>query len=544
MALTWARLLDAARRWTVPNLKQFRHSQPIVWLLAPFIGLAGGGAAILFRLAIAAFQVPWLGTMSESVTAAAREQPWWVILIAPAIAGLLVGLMLQYLLTAKRTGAVPDVMEARITGGRSMDLRQGLVSTVASALSLGGGASAGREGPIVYLGAGIAAAACNHFKLPDAARRTLLAAGVAGTVAASFNAPIAGVLFAQEVILGHFAITSFLPLVLAAVVGTIVSQAWFGNVAAFIVPAYQITSYLEVPAFVLLGIVAAAVAIIFQTALVATDWIARHIEMPLIVRPAIGGLMIGAIALWFPEVLGVGYGTTDAALKDELSIALMLALLFAKTAATGIALASRFGGGIFSPALYIGAMTGGAFGLIAAHVFPAMGSSEGLYAILGMGAVAAAVLGAPISTTVMVFELTGGFALSLALLLTVSIGNGIFQAVLGRSFYQAQLEQRGIVLQEGPHRVVMKSLRVADFMQPLAEGEDEVLPEAERELTLSGDDTLESALRSFDNSGAERIPVVHPADRSKKIGWASQVRALARFNKELIASSLEESGRT
>jgi CIC family chloride channel protein len=104
MALTWARLLDAARRWTVPNLKQFRHSrQPIVWLLAPFIGLAGGGAAILFRLAIAAFQVPWLGTMSESVTAAAREQPWWVILIAPAVARLLVGLMLQYLLTAKRT---------------------------------------------------------------------------------------------------------------------------------------------------------------------------------------------------------------------------------------------------------------------------------------------------------------------------------------------------------------------------------------------------------------------------------------------------------
>jgi CIC family chloride channel protein len=237
------------------------------------------------------------------------------------------------------------------------------------------------------------------------------------------------------------------------------------------------------------------------------------------------------------------YGTTDAALKDQLSIALMLALLVAKTAATAIALASRFGGGIFSPALYLGAMTGGAFGLIAAHVFPEMGSSEGLYAILGMGAVAA-VLGAPISTTVMVFELTGGFAFSLVLLLTVAIGNGIFQAVLGRSFYQAQLEQRGIVLQEGPHRVVMKSLRVADFMQPLAEGEDEILPEAERELTLSSDDTLESALRSFDNSGAERIPVVHAADRSKKIGWASQVRALARFNKELIASSLEESGRT
>src|SRR5690606_12035694 len=138
-----------------------------------------------------------------------------------------------------------------------------------------------------------------------------------------------------------------------------------------------------------------------------------------------------------------GYDATDAALKNELPIALMLALIVAKTAATAITLASRFGGGVFSPALYLGAMTGGAFGLIADSVFPDIGSSEGLYAILGMGAVAAAVLGAPISTSVMVFELTGGFALSLALLLTVSIGNGISNAVLGRSFFQAQLESRG-----------------------------------------------------------------------------------------------------
>ncbi len=170
MALSKMRLLDAVGRWTVPNLKQFQHSrQPVVWLLAPFIGLAAGGAAILFRLGIGVFQLPWLGTMSESVTAAASVQPWWVILLAPAVAGLLVGLMLQYLLAAKRTGAVPDVMEARINAGRDLDLRQGLVSTLASALSLGGGASAGREGPIVYFGATIAAATCNRLNLPNAA---------------------------------------------------------------------------------------------------------------------------------------------------------------------------------------------------------------------------------------------------------------------------------------------------------------------------------------------------------------------------------------
>ncbi len=541
MALRHVKLLETAGRWTIPNLKQFRESrQPIVWLLAPLIGLATGAAAIVFRLAIGVFQLPWLHDMSEKVAKAASGQPWWVILLAPAVGGLLVGLMLQYLLTAKRTAAVPDVMEARLNAGRGLGLNQGLLSALASALSLGVGASAGREGPIVHLGASIAASACTKFNLPNAARRTLLASGAAGAVAASFNAPIAGVLFAQEVILGHFALTSFVPLVLASVTATILSQAWFGNVAAFVVPSYSITSYLEVPAFVLLGIVAAAVAVIFQLALLATDWFARNVKMPLIVRPALGGLLIGLIAIWFPQVLGVGYDTTDAALKDQLPIALMFTLLFAKTAATAIALASRFGGGVFSPALYLGAMTGGAFGLIAASLFPAFGSSEGLYAILGMGAVTAAVLGAPISTTVMVFELTGGFALSLALLLTVAIANGISQAILGRSFFQAQLETRGIMLHEGPHRELMKSARVSDFMRPLAEGEDETLPEAERERALRSDETLEAALRAFDASGAEKLPVVNAADRSKLVGWASQVRALSFFNKELIASSVEE----
>lgn len=541
MALRRVRLLATAKRWTFPNLKQFQESrQPTVWLLAPIVGLLTGLAAIGFRLLIGVFQWPWLHTMSESVAEAARAQPWWVVMLAPAVGGLLVGLMLRYVLTAKRTDAVPDVMEARVNAGRGMSLSQGLWSAVASALSLGVGASAGREGPIVHLGATIAACGSRHFALPNAARRTLLASGAAGAVAASFNAPIAGVLFAQEVILGHFSISTFVPLVLSSVVATIISQAWFGDVAAFVVPSYRIVSYLEVPAFVLLGIVAAAVAVVFQLTVLSVDWLARNIKMPLVTRPMAGGLLIGIIAIWFPEVLGVGYDTTDAALKGQLAVHVMILLIFLKTIVTAIALGSRFGGGVFSPALYLGAMTGGAFGLIAAGVFPEVGSSEGLYAILGMGAVTAAVLGAPISTTVMVFELTGGFALSLALLLTVAIANGINQMILGRSFFQAQLESRGIVLHEGPHRTVMKDIRVADIMRPLQDGEPAVLPEGERERALQADETLETALRVFDTLGAERLPVVEPRDRSKILGWASQTRALSAFNRALIAASVEE----
>jgi CIC family chloride channel protein len=431
-------------------------------------------------------------------------------------------------------------MEARIHSGHGLGLRQGLANAVVSMLSLGAGASAGREGPVVHLGGALAAFACTRIRLPNSARRTLLAAGVAGAVSASFNAPIAGVLFAQEVILGHFAARSLVPLVLASTSATIVSRFWFGDFAAFTVPDYHITSYLEVPAFVLLGVVAAMVSIIFQAVLIGTDWVARNIPMPIVVRPMVGGLMVGAIAVFFPEVLGVGYDTTDAALKDDLPLLLMLVLIVAKTAATAITLASRFGGGIFSPALYLGALTGAIFGLIATTVFPHLSSSGGLYAILGMGAVAAAVLGAPISTTVMVFELTGGYALSLALLLTVSIANGLSLAVLGRSYFHAQLESRGIVLKEGYHRVLVRQVHVSDFYTPLPEGETAQLEPEAAEHVLRPSDTLETALRAFDTAGADRLPVVSPSDHVTIIGWARQVRALSWFNKALIETSVEE----
>jgi chloride channel protein, CIC family len=328
-------------------------------------------------------------------------------------------------------------------------------------------------------------------------------------------------------------VTGFAPLVLASVTATIVSQAWFGNVAAFTVPAYHITSYLEIPAFALLGVIAAGVAILFQAALVGADWLARKGPLPLVARPAVGGLIIGAIAIWFPQVLGVGYDTTDAALNGRLTATAMIVLIVVKTAATGIALASRFGGGIFSPTLYLGALTGGAFGLIATGVFPDAGSSEGLYAILGMGAVAAAVLGAPISTTVMVFELTGGFALSLALLLAVSIANGLSQAVLGRSFFQAQLEARGIIPDRDPYGGAMREIRVADFMEPRADGAPAARGADDQTPVLRPHDTLATALRAFDTSGKRDLDVVDPADGTKIVGTTSQATALAHLYRAL-----------
>ncbi len=523
------------------NLREFLQKRsPLIWLLAVLIGAIVSWAAILFREAIGLFQLPWLGTMSERVVSATAAMPPYALVAATTAGGLIVGLLLQHIQPMQRTYSVADVIEARAKDGDSLPFWPGISSILITALSLGTGASAGREGPMVHLGGTIAAAFSRYFQLPDSSRRILLACGVASAVSASFNAPIAGVLFAHEVVLGHYALSSISPIAISAVTGTIFSRLWFGNVAAFIIPAHQITSYWEFPAFALLGVTCAAVAVIFQFALIGTDWVARNITIPLWSRPVIGGFVVGLIALAFPAVLGVGYEATDAALNDQLPITVLLSLLVAKTAATAITLASRFGGGIFSPALYLGAMTGGAFGLIAASVFPEMASSEGLYSILGMGAVASAVLGAPVSTMMIVFELTGGYALSIALLLTVSIATGITHAIHGKSYFHWQLSMRGVSLHEGTHAYLRKRTKVREFMDPPPDAEEDrkFNPDTDG-ICLHAGDSLENALRAFDESGDASLPVVDDNDTSSIIGVARHVRALRYFNRALIRESKE-----
>jgi len=532
-------LLFISDRLTANVSKFLAERQPLEWVMALVIGAAAAYAAILFRLAIRTFQLPWLGTMDKATTAAAMQLPWWVILLAPTIGGLLVGFILLKFQRARRPHNVADVIEASAIGGCRISGRDGFVSALISSISLGTGASAGREGPVVHLGAAIASQLAQRFELSPGAQRTLLGCGVSAAVAASFNAPIAGVLFAHEVILRHYALRAFVPITIASVVATLIARVHLGNFPAFIVPEYEIVSMWEFPAFALLGVASAAVAIGFQFAIIGADRASTSAPIPLLLKPAIGGLCVGAIALSFPQVLGVGYDTTDAALNRQLGLSLMVALLFAKVLATAITLGFRMGGGVFSPSLYLGAMTGGAFGLVAASVFPDTASGEGLYAILGMGAVAAAVLGAPISTTLIVFELTGGYQMTIALLLTVSISNGLTQAVHGVSYFHWLLNNRGLFLHEGPHQHIVHSVRVRDMMTPLSEdGEGEAAkPEAGPYLQRAH--TLRHALRIFDESGREWLPVVD-AQSEELIGWVRHFDAIEAYNKALVAAHVEE----
>ena len=458
----------------------------------------------------------------------------------PTVGGLVVGLLIWRLLPSRRVHGISDVIEAGALHRGDMSLRTGLVSALASAISLGAGASAGREGPAVHLGASVAAFLDRKFLLKPAAKRVLLASGAAAAVSASFNAPIAGVLFAHEVILGHFALSAFVPTVLAAVSATLITRIWLGDFPAFILSEQNIASYWEFPAFALLGIVCGLVAVCFQLTVITADWTARNITIPLWLRPVVGGLAVGCMALAVPEVLGVGYEATSQALREAYGLGWLILLLVAKTVATAITLASRFGGGIFSPSLYIGAMAGGAFGIIAGSAVPAYASNYGVYSLLGMGAVAGAVLGAPISTAVIVFELTGGYELTIAILLSVSIASMVMQGLLGKSFFKWQLSQRGVFLGEGSHLRIVRTWTVREFMTHLTSEELAEPPDLEDQPKLIPSDTLERTLRTLDEGGYTRLPVMDRREGGTHVGWVDQVNALAAYNKALIDANVEE----
>ncbi len=590
MARRHSRLPRLAERWR----RLRRNEQVILTLLAALIGIAVAYAAILFRLGVGLVQSGALGFSSERVYAFAAELPRWRLLLAPALGGLAIGLFLEFLMPGKRPQGVAEVIEAGALRGGRLPLKDGLAAAVVSAASLGVGASAGREGPIVHLGAALASAAAARFGLSPSLSLTILGCGVAAGVAASFNAPIAGVFFALEVVIGHYALHAFAPVVIASVAGTIVSRAHLGDFPAFVLPHYAVQSFLEFPAFLLLGVVSAGLAMAFMKSVMVAEDMAARVSLPNWSRPAVGGLAVGAIAIVFPHVLGVGYGATNDALRGLFPLWLLLALVVAKTVATAITLAARFGGGVFSPSLYLGAMAGAAFGLLAAAAVPGLAAETGLYAIVGMGAVAAAVLGAPISTILIVFELTGDYAVTLAVMVAVVVSSTITQQTLGRSFFHWQLERRNLDVKGGRVRHLLKSRRVGELMsddfQLVAEGtgidrlkallqaaphghflvvdaqgrlvgrlgfaelKDVVFDAgldaliiardvARRDpVVLLPDDDLEHALALLEASAEDQVPVVEDEAGMKVVGVIHHRQVLLAYNRALMEVRAEERG--
>lgn len=443
------------------RMRQFiRNDHLILAVLALFVGGGVGGAAVLFREAILLVQQGFFGTDSERLEQFVGALPWWQVLLAPTAAGLIVGLIIWRFLPGGKPHAIAEVIEASAMRGAWMSSRVGVVAALVSAISIGGGASVGREGPAVHLGASLAAWIGRRLHLNRSLARTLLGCGVGAAVGASFNAPIAGALFANEVVVGHYALKAFAPVVIASVAGTAVSRAYFGYFPAFEIGDRILASFWEFPAFVGLGIVSGISAIVFMRSIFLAQDASAKIPVPPWLKPAIGGLAVGAIALLFPQVLGVGYGVTESAILVEFSLQMLIAVGIAKVVATAISHGFGFAGGVFSPALVLGAMVGGAYGIIATHVFPDYSSGPAAYTIVGMGAVAAAVLGAPISTTLIIFELTGDYALSLAVMVAIVVSSEITHHFFGPSYFAEQLKRRGIDLKGGFETQIMASIKV------------------------------------------------------------------------------------
>ncbi|HEV7369550.1 chloride channel protein [Arenibaculum sp.] len=445
-----------------------RNDQLLLAVLALLLGGAAGLGALVFRALISSFQWLVYGDGGERWLAWLATLPWWHLLLAPAAGGLVVGIAQHRLLPGGRPLGIAHVMEATAHLGGRMPLGRGVAAAAMSAASIGVGASVGREGPVVHLGATLGSWLAGRLRLSPGLVRTLLGCGIASAVAASFNAPVAGVFFALEVVVGQYSLAAFAPIVLASVTGTAIARAVYGDYPAFSVPGLEIVSFWEFPAFVLLGVFGAALAALLMRGIFAVeDGFAAlgRAGLPRWSWPAAGGLGVGAIALGFPQVLGVGYEVMDQALRGALPLGLLAAVLAAKLAATALSLGCGFSGGVFSPSLAVGATGGGAFGIVAALLFPDLASQAGVYAIVGMGAVGGAVLGAPISTILIVFELTGDYAVTLAVMVGTVTAGLAANALVGRSFFQWQLERRGIVRPGFGDVGTLATARVGDVMR-------------------------------------------------------------------------------
>nr|WP_245913085.1 chloride channel protein [Litoreibacter ponti] len=533
-----------------------RHKGPSqlqFWFIALLIGIGAGFAALFFRKGIewlqgVLYDAKDIRELQEFVT----DLEWYWIVLIPITGGLITGIILHLFTDDGRVRSVADVIEGAAMNNGRVEKRAGLASAAASLITLSSGGSSGREGPVVHLAAVISSWACGLIKADGITGRDLLGCAVAAAVSASFNAPIAGALFALEVVLRHFAIHAFAPIVIASAAGTVINRLAFGDVTEFALPeANTLDFYVELPAFLILGIVCGLVAVALMRAIFWTDdlgtYVQRQTGMPRWLRPACAGALLGLMAIWFPHIIGVGYGTTSAALTGELILYEAVIFAVLKVAAVAITMAGRMGGGVFSPSLMVGALTGLAFGGIATGLLPDISGSETLYALAGMGAVAAAVLGAPISTTLIVFELTGDWQTGLAVMVAVSLSTAIAGGLVDRSFFLTQLERRGTHLAAGPQAYLLSMFRVANVMRkgdhPEGADDDAIWDAIAQGHFIGPNATLEDAMPIFERTNRAFLPVVSVGDEGvppEIHGALFQVDALKQYNRALAATAAEE----
>lgn len=431
--------------------------------LAIIIGIFGGFGAIGFRMLIVFFQKLAIGSSGE-VLATLKSMPWYIKIIIPICGSIIVGPLIYFFAREAKGHGVPEVMEAVALKNGVIRPRVVLVKSLASAITIGTGGSVGREGPIVQIGSAFASTIGQLLKVSPERLKILVGCGAAAGIAATFNAPIAGAFFALEVIIGNFALLSFSPIIISSVFATAVSRAFLGDYPAFNVPLYSLVSVWEIPLYMILGIITGLIAVSFTTLVYKTEDIFNKIRTPEYLKNSIGGLLIGIIIIFYPNVFGVGYETIDLALTGNILWYSALILIFIKLLATNITLGSGGSGGIFAPSLFLGATTGSVFGQFVNQLFPNITANSGAYAMVGMGAVVAGTTHAPITSILILFELTGDYKIILPVMIACTIATVLARKIQNDSIYTKKLTLRGITLNQGREEIIMKSFSVGDLM--------------------------------------------------------------------------------
>jgi len=456
----------------------------VLLVMAVLVGVSTGFAAVFFIRLIAFIQTFFYGGAEQILPAFGRV---WLILV-PVTGGLLVGpIIAKFAVEAKGHG-VPEVMQALILRGGRIRPRVALAKIIASALCIGTGGSAGREGPIVQVGSALGSSVGQWLHLSDERIKNLVACGAAAGIAATFNAPIAGVVFAIEVLLSELQVPVFGNIVVSAVAASIVSRIFLGSRPAFEIPGYVMHSPWEILLYILLGLLAAFVGVLFIRMLYFTEDAFDRLAVPLWIKPAIGALLLGVLAYCYPyvgtisyispddmalglpltenypHIFGSGFLFLEEVLQGRAPFFLLFLLVFLKPLATSFTLGSGNSGGVFAPSLFTGAMLGGTFGYVAMYLFPDLTIEIGAYALVGMAAVFSAAARAPLTSMLIVFEMSNDYRLILPLMAAGMIASTFAQWLHSESIYSLKLSKRGIHFDQGRDMDIMQTVQVEEVM--------------------------------------------------------------------------------
>ena len=560
-------------------------------ILAALIGFLAGFASTAFRWMIEFFGIvfstkglSWLGITGTALP--------FLLPLMPMFGGIVTGIICHFFPDAVKENGVHRVMHAVALKAGKIRKRTLITCSATSALTIGSGGSAGREGPTVQIGSAVGSALGNLFHLSRERVRVLVGCGAAAGIAASFNAPLAGVLFALEIILGDFTIHTFSPIIVASVIGTATGRALEGNEITFHVPVHELVSYSEIILYLFLGLLCGLVSRLFTLVyFISNDFFEEKVRIPKILKPTLGGLIVGLISIGFPAVLGNGYDFMEKALSGELLWSMAFLLIFLKIISTSVTLGSGGLGGVFAPSLFIGAMLGSAFGALVHDISPNLTASPETYALVGMGAVAGAVMQAPLTNILMLFELTNDYTIILPIMITCIVSAYTFRGFSKNSIYIQKLLKEGINIQHGREVSILNSIRVDEVMnkevttilegmpfrkilETISHSKNFYFPVINSQGEMSGilsfhmvremifeeelgdlvvandlsvkpvksltpDTNLNQAMELFAHLDVEQLPVVHKNDPKRVIGMVNRGEVVAAYNREVLVSEFD-----